>query len=187
MEPWLPLVIFFARIVDVSLGTIRMLFVISGAEAIAAVLGFAEVIVWVVAVGKAIQNLDDPAALIAYAGGFATGTLVGMRIERVLALGFRTVSIVNRSPGERSVCTALHEIGYAVTRIDGSTPHGPVELGYVVLRRRFVRRLLDEVQRIAPGCAVAVERADHAFDMAAAAGRGRQRWFMGIGSGLLRK
>src|SRR5690606_24011260 len=83
--PWfIPILIFFARICDVSIGTVRTILVLGGYRITSALLGAIEVVNWVLAVGGAIRYLTEPSALIAYAGGFATGVLVGMTIEEKL-------------------------------------------------------------------------------------------------------
>ncbi|MEM8876221.1 MAG: DUF5698 domain-containing protein [Planctomycetota bacterium] len=89
---WLiPLLVFIARIFDVSLGTLRMIMVISEHRFASATLWFLEVMIWVVAVGGVVKHPDNPAAIVAFAGGFATGTPVGITIENKLANGFRIV------------------------------------------------------------------------------------------------
>jgi uncharacterized protein YebE (UPF0316 family) len=97
--PWfLPFLIFGARILDVSIGTLRVMFTGSGSRWIAAGLGFVELTIWALAVGGLVTNLTNPFVLIAYAGGFAAGTLFGLTIEDRLALGFRSVQVVNADP-----------------------------------------------------------------------------------------
>jgi hypothetical protein len=83
----LPLLIFLARISDVTLSTIRIVFVMSGRRNLAPVLGFFESLIWLIAISQIIKNISSPLSYVAYAGGFATGTYVGMFIEEKLALG----------------------------------------------------------------------------------------------------
>jgi len=158
--PWyIPLLIFVARISDVSIGTLRMILVISGHRIMAAVLGFFEVIIWVLAVGGAITYLTHATALLAYAGGFACGTLVGMTIERRMALGFRVVRVINPR-GESSISDSLRERGYRVTQLEGQGMRGPVEIAFMVVRRKVLDKLLEQVRAVAPGAFVSVERAE---------------------------
>src|SRR5690606_31834346 len=96
---WGPLVIFCLRIVDVSLATLRMLLAVRGIKYVAPFIGFFEVLVWILAVGTAIRHLDSPLHLFGYAGGFATGTLVGLLIEERMAIGMATIRIVSRYGG----------------------------------------------------------------------------------------
>lgn len=162
MAPYIPVLIFCARICDVSLGTMRMILVISGSRWLAAVLGFFEVIIWALAVGGMIRFLTEPFALMAYAAGFACGTLVGIRIEERIAMGFRLVRVIN-SDMSLHVSEALREQGgFRVTRIEGSGRGGPVEIAFLVVKRRDLRRSLEMVQEIAPDAFITVERADRA-------------------------
>jgi uncharacterized protein YebE (UPF0316 family) len=92
LPPWLlALAIFSARIVDVSLGTLRTIVVFRGYPIVAAVLGFFEILVWLVAAGQVFQNLGAWYLAIAYAGGFAAGNIVGMWFESKLAMGSELV------------------------------------------------------------------------------------------------
>ncbi|GAE87820.1 hypothetical protein JCM21531_1220 [Acetivibrio straminisolvens JCM 21531] len=81
------MLIFFSRIIDVTIGTIRIIFVSRGKKYLAPVLGFFEVLVWIVAISQVMQNLNNFACYFAYAAGFATGTFVGIIIEEKLAIG----------------------------------------------------------------------------------------------------
>ena len=84
------ILIFAARIVDVSLGTIRTICVVNGRRHVALVLGFFEILVWIFAVSKVIGDLQHPVLAVAYALGFATGNFVGITIEKRLALESRS-------------------------------------------------------------------------------------------------
>lgn len=161
MAWFIPILIFLARICDVSMGTVRMLFVIGGARKLAALLGFFEVMIWVLAVGGVIKYLTNPFALLAYAAGFATGTLVGMAIEDRLALGYRVVRVIS-SDKNVDVCTVLRDHDFRVTRIDGQGRSGPVEIAFAVIRRRSLPQLLSVLEQYAPEAFVSVERADRA-------------------------
>lgn len=141
---WGPLLIFLLRIVDVSLATIRMLLAVRGVKYVAPVIGFFEVMIWIVAVGSAIQHLDSPLHLIGYAAGFATGTLVGMMIEEKMAFGMATVRIVSKHGGVE-LAEALRDRGFGVTEFAGQGREGRVEVVYVVLRRRDLPQVFAEV------------------------------------------
>ena len=90
----LPLLIFLARIGDVSIATIRIIFVMSGKKVIAPILGFFESLIWLLANGQIFNNIDNVWSYIAYASGYATGTFVGMYIEEKLAIGRVVVRII---------------------------------------------------------------------------------------------
>ncbi len=175
---YIPPLIFAARIGDVSLGTIRMVLVIANHRYLAALLGFFEVCIWALAVGGVIKFLDNPVALVSYAGGFAAGTLVGMIIEDRIALGYRVVQVISPNSDD-CLSTRLREKGYRVTRLEGSGRDGPVEIAYTVIRRRKLRELIDLVNTTAPDAFVTIERADRpsggAFAPAATGNKWRRR------------
>lgn len=153
---WGPLVIFLLRIVDVSLATIRMLLAMRGVKYIAPLIGFVEVLVWIVAVGSAIQHLDSPLHLIGYAAGFATGTLVGMTLEEKMAFGLATVRIMSRHGGVE-LAEALRDRGFGVTEFAGQGRDGRVEVVEVVLRRRQLSQVFQEVGTWDPEAFVTIE------------------------------
>jgi len=161
MAWYIPFLIFGARLLDVPLGTVRMILIVQGHRYIAATLGFFEVAIWALAVGGVIKYLTDPFALTAYAGGFAIGTLVGMNIEDRLAIGYRTVRVFNPNGGLQ-LCDQLRERGYRVTRVAGEGRDGDVEIAFMVLRRRSVPQLFRTIQELAPRAFTTVERCDKA-------------------------
>ena len=165
----IPLLVFAARICDVSIGTVRMIMVISGHRLASAVLGFLEVLIWVLAVGGVVGNLSDPFTVLAFAGGFATGTLVGMTIENRLAIGFRVVRVINQAP-ELGLAGVLRESGYTATRIDGHDRTGPAEIVFIPVRRRNVPALLERVAQVAPEAFLSVERAERVSGFVPVAG-----------------
>lgn len=185
MAWYIPFLIFGARMLDVPLGTIRMIFVIGGSRFIAAVLGFFEVIIWVVAVGSVIKFLDNPIALVAYGGGFAAGTLVGMTIEQRIGLGLRVVRVINANR-DLSVSATLREEGYRVTELEGKGLKGSVEIAFLVIKRRDLVRTLKLIEQIAPQAFVSVERADRAHGAGFADGGENRlaRWSLGRVGGL---
>jgi uncharacterized protein YebE (UPF0316 family) len=91
-----PLLIFLLRVVDVSLATLRLISAVRGRKLLAASVGFVEILIWIVVVGTMVRNLNSPTLVLAYAGGFAAGTWVGMTIEEKLALGLAEVQVVER-------------------------------------------------------------------------------------------
>ena len=89
----LPLIIVFARVIDVTLGTLRIIFVSRGDRTIAPILGFFETLIWVVVISQIMQNLNNPMTYIAYALGFALGNYIGISVEDKLAIGHLVVRI----------------------------------------------------------------------------------------------
>ena len=151
------ILIFVIRIVDVSLGTLRTISVVQGRLKLSVVLGFFEVLIWVVALSKVIVGAStSPLLVLAYAGGFAGGNAVGIALERTLALGGVVVRIISTKAGLQIV-HALREHGQRATTFQGSGRDGPVVLVYVTCLRRDLPRLLEIARKADPGIFYAVE------------------------------
>jgi uncharacterized protein YebE (UPF0316 family) len=144
--PWGPLAIFALRIVDVSLSTIRIVLAVRGHKYVVPFIGFFEVLIWVFAVGNAIRFLDSPLHLLGYAGGFATGSIVGLLIEERLAIGYASIRVVSRYAGVE-MADALRHRGFGVTEFAGQGRDGRVEIMYTVCRRRDIQTVMDEIER----------------------------------------
>jgi len=148
--------IFGLRIVDVSLMTVRVLMVVRGTRAIATVLSFFEVLIWVLAAGAVIRNLASPWHAIGYAAGFAAGTAVGMWIENLLALGVCSIRAFSRG-AQDDLVRELREEGFGVTEQTGSGREGPVDILHAVVRRRDVRRVIAVIERHDPDAFVTIQ------------------------------
>lgn len=159
MSWYIPLLIFAARVCDVSVGTMRVMLVVQGKRYAAACLGVVEVTIWVLAVREALLHLPNPFAIIAYAGGFATGTLIGMTIEDKLAFGYRAVRVINPE-ADTDLARTLREEGYRATKLTGYGRDGPVDVVFLVVRRRGVRELLQRLSEAAPRAFVTIERVE---------------------------
>ncbi|MDK2972366.1 MAG: hypothetical protein PWP23_2121 [Candidatus Sumerlaeota bacterium] len=157
MEWYVPILVFFARILDVSLGTLRIVAVMRGHKMSAAALGFLEVTIWLLAVSAVVTNVQESwVTVIAYAGGFACGTLIGMAIEEKLAMGSQLLRIVNVNPKKR-VARFLRHRQYRVTEVEGTGATGRAELSFVVLPRKQVARVISLVLRYCPSAYLTVE------------------------------
>ncbi len=153
---WGPVIIFGLRIIDVSLATLRMLLTMRNARRLVPVIGLFESLIWVVAVGTAIQNLHSVWHILGYSGGFATGTVVGLWLEGKLAVGLATMRIISKGSGE-VVAQALRDRGYGATEFEGKGREGRVELIYTLVRRRQIPTVMAEVERLDPGAFITVE------------------------------
>lgn len=134
------LFIFGARIVDVSLATIRMLMVVQGRRIQAAFIGFFEVIIYIVALGKVVNGFDNPFNLLAYALGFACGNFVGSYIEEKIALGNLTAQVILHGSG-KEIIDELRDNGFGVTVIEGQGKEGPRSMLNIILKRRDLNKL----------------------------------------------
>ena len=125
---WLgALLIFVLRITDMSLDTLRMLFVVRGRKQIAWVLGFCQSAVFVIAITRVLSNLNNPLMVLGYAAGFATGNVLGMLVEERLAVGHIQLQIISRRRGA-ALAKALRKAGYGVTEISARGRDGTVQL-----------------------------------------------------------
>jgi uncharacterized protein YebE (UPF0316 family) len=152
----LPLMVFGARVMDVTLGTLRIIFIARGRRKLAPLLGFFEVLIWIVVVSQVMQNLHSPLSFIAYAAGFATGNYVGMWIEAKLAIGTLVVRVI--VPQEASQLMAqLAAAGYGVTSIDAHGTTGEVTLVYTVVKRKDLPEVMTIIQNAYPKAFTSVE------------------------------
>ncbi len=132
--------IILARIIDVSLGTIRTIMVVRGQRRAAAALGFFEVIAWVLGVSGVLSNITL-VGVLAYATGFAAGNATGIFIERKLAIGQQLVFMLSRHQSS-AVAFALRLAGYRVTEVPATGRDGPVGFCFAVVSRRKVPDVL---------------------------------------------
>lgn len=135
------MLIFFARISDVSLSTVRTLMVVQGRKFHAATIGFFEIIIYITALGKVVSGLDDPGNLLAYALGFASGNYVGIFIEEKIALGNFTAQVVLKESKNREVLDSLRDSGFGVTSVQGSGKEGAREILNIALKRKDLDKL----------------------------------------------
>jgi uncharacterized protein YebE (UPF0316 family) len=150
------LLIFCLRLVDVSLGTVRMIMINRGQRKIAPLLGFVEVTIWVIAISQVITNLDNIFNILGYSGGFAAGTLVGMWIEDRLALGHVEISIFSTTQGQKIV-HKLRQADYGVTELTGNGRSGVVNLITTIVPRRDVKNIFQLVNQTDPKSFIAVD------------------------------
>ena len=154
--PWGAVAIFLLRIIDVSLSTIRILLAVRGRKLLVPFIGFAEVLIWLVAAGSAIRHLDSVWHVLGYAVGFSTGTVVGLWIEEKLAIGIATMRIITMRTGA-GLADGLRTLGCGVTEIAGRGRQGPVEVLNTVVTRRQIPLVLREVERWDPDAFITIE------------------------------
>jgi uncharacterized protein YebE (UPF0316 family) len=152
----LPLFIFFARICDVTLDTIRIIFVSKGMRKFAPLIGFFEILIWLMAISKIMQNLDNWACYVAYAGGFATGNFVGMLIEEKLAIGHEMIRVITRADASELIKN-LREKGYGITSVKAEGAEGEVGILYIIARRSMIKAILGMINEHNPGAFYTIE------------------------------
>ncbi|MCU0462881.1 MAG: DUF2179 domain-containing protein [Bacteroidales bacterium] len=152
----MPLLIFLARICDVSIGTIRIIFVSKGKKYIAPVLGFFEVLIWITAISKIMQNLDNYVNYVAYAAGFATGNFVGMIIEEKLAMGFQMIRVFTHQDGPGLV-HILNSSGYGATTVEAHGAKEKVHIIYSIVQRTKLGDVLEIINKFNPKAFYTIE------------------------------
>ncbi len=145
----LPILIFFARIADVSLGTLRITMVSRGYKWQSALLGFFEVLIWVIVVAQLLANLNSWINYVAYAAGFSAGTFIGLYIEDKMKVGTVLVRIITLNKSE-ALIEALKEAGVAVTSIDAKGGFNDVKIIFTVLKRKRLNKVFNIVKEIDP-------------------------------------
>lgn len=152
----LPLLIFCARIIDVSIGTVRLIFISKGMKRMATILGFFEVLIWIIAISKLINNMTHPVLYFAYALGFATGTYVGMKIEEKLSFGKIMVRIIVQK-NVKKLIDALGKTDHPITFVNAEGRKGKVKMIFTIIERRDLPKIKDVIQRINPRAFYSVE------------------------------
>lgn len=153
------IVIFFARICDVSIGTIRTLVTVQGRTVVAFILAVFEIIIWVLVAGAVITKIKEaPLLTVFYALGFATGNVVGILVERKIAFGLIVFKVITRDKS-KSLTDRLRQIGQAVTVFTGEGISGPVFELYIVCRRRDLKLLIPIVKEEDPTAFYITEQA----------------------------
>lgn len=143
----MPLLIFCARVMDVSINTLRIMFVMNGKKKIAPILGFFESLIWLLAIGQIFQNINNPMSYVAYAGGFAMGTFVGMTIEEKLALGRVLVRVITPEPMP-ALIEYMKERNYRFTSVGAEGRYGKVNLLFTVMKRDDLTDFIGKVKSI---------------------------------------
>ncbi len=152
----LPFLIFLSRIIDVSLDTLRIVFISKGDKIIAPVLGFFEILIWLMAITRIMQNLDNVACYIAYAGGFAAGNFIGLKIEEKLAMGVQMFRIITQRDASLLI-DYLSESGFGATSIEASGINGKVHVIYSVVKRSENKRMIEIINKFNPNAFYSIE------------------------------
>ena len=141
----MPLLIFLARMCDVTLGTLRNVFISKGLRHIVPVIGFFEVLIWLISIRQIMQHLDNVMCYVSFAGGFSMGTYVGLKIEARLALGVQVIRIITNQDSMKLI-QSLKQEHIGITVIDGQGAMGPVKIIFTIANRKdieIIRRLIN--------------------------------------------
>ena len=145
----LPLLIFSLRLIDVTIGTLRIIYVSKGMKFYSAVCGFFEVLIWLIAITQIMQNLSNFMMYIAYAGGFATGNIVGIYIESKLAIGYAALRIITQKDAT-SLVNHLRLKEYGVTVVGARGVSGRVRIVFTIVKRKDLKELIEIVKQYNP-------------------------------------
>jgi uncharacterized protein YebE (UPF0316 family) len=151
-----PLLIFCARICDVSIGTIRIIFVSKGYRYLAPLLGFFEVFIWLMAMTRIMQNLDRWYYYLAYCGGFATGNFIGIMLEEKIAIGYTAVRVIIRTQAHELI-KKFQDAGYGVTSHSAEGSTGTVEVVYTIIKRSELQAMISLINQFNPKAFYTIE------------------------------
>jgi uncharacterized protein YebE (UPF0316 family) len=152
----IPLLICLARICDVTIGTIRIMYVARGIKVLSAVLGFFEVLIWLFAIGQIISNLTNVVNYIAFGTGYALGNYIGITIEEKLSVGVLMLRIITRDKTDTLV-RSLREAGFGVTTVDGQGIYGPVDVIFTVINRTDLNSVVEVIKEHHPQAVYSVQ------------------------------
>ena len=152
----LPVLVFLARILDVSIGTLRIIFVSKGLKYFAAMLGFVESLTWLIAVTQVMQNLHSWQTYVAFALGFGAGNYVGIILEERIALGNLLIRIITQKEASELV-NVLWSQGYGVTSVDARGESGPVNLIFSITKRKNLDKIIAIIKEYNPNAFYTIE------------------------------
>ena len=141
---------------DVSLGTLRHVFISKGFRQIVPVLGFFEILIWIIVVGQIMKNLNNFACYLAFAGGFAAGTYVGLLIEERLALGLQVIRIITNQNCD-NLLEDLKKGNHGVTVVDAQGAVGPVKMIFTIIKRKNVQQVVHLIRKHNPTAFYSIE------------------------------
>ncbi len=151
-----PLLIFVARILDVSIGTIRIMLLSRDKKFLPPVLAFFEVLIWLLAIRQIFNHLTNITCYFAFAGGFAMGNFVGILLEEKLAMGQEVVQVITKKDASELIAF-LKAKGYGVTSVDAKGTTGKVNIIYTIISRKDHRTVIDTIHRFNPRAFYSVE------------------------------
>jgi uncharacterized protein YebE (UPF0316 family) len=152
----LPLLIFISRLFDVTLATLRHIFISKGLKKIVPVIGFFEVLIWLVAIRQVFNNLNNVVCFFAWAGGFSMGTYVGIIIEEKIALGMQIIRIITSADHTR-LTGELRRINQGYTIVDAQGSQGPVKLIFLQVRRKNKEQVIQLIHTLLPDAFYSIE------------------------------
>lgn len=156
--PLLYTIIFFAKIIEVSISTIRVVFIGKGERAKGAILGFVEIMIWLVVVSSVLNNItEDPIKMLIYAAAFSLGNYLGVTIESKIAVGLASIQVVVNEKSGDILADILREQGYGVTIIEGKGKNESIKnLLFIQLKRKKIPEAVKLVKQHNPEAYITV-------------------------------
>ena len=152
----LPILIMLARVLDVSMDTVRVIMVAKGYRNYAPIIGFFQSLIWVITISRVMVNLENWTTYFGYAAGFALGTYVGMRLEAELALGHELIRVITKSDAT-ALINSLREKGFPVTSVNGQGREGEVGILFIIMKRRAIPKVVELINAFNPKAFYTVE------------------------------
>jgi len=152
----IPILLIMARIVDVTIGTIRIILISKGYRKVAPLLGFAEVFIWIVTVSQIMKGNNNIVYYFAYSFGFATGTYIGMMIESRLSLGMVLVRVITKFEAI-DLIQELRDKNYNATSVDGEGRHGEVKILFMIIKRKALNEIIELIRKYNPNSFYTIE------------------------------
>ena len=152
----LPILIFLARICDVSIGTVRIVYVSKGFKLLASILGFIEVSIWIMAMSQIMKHLNNPLCFLAYGAGFATGNYIGITIEEKLSIGTVIIRIIPRDNATELIAF-LKSQNIGLTIVDGEGSYGKVKVIFSVIQRQEIDNVINNINKYTPSAFYSIE------------------------------
>ncbi|CAN5195768.1 DUF2179 domain-containing protein [soil metagenome] len=175
----LPLLIFIARMSDVTLGTLRNIFMSRGFRKIVPLVGFFEVLIWLIAMKQVMNKADNFLCYLAWAGGFSMGTYVGMRIEEKLALGMQVIRIITSEASEKMII-ALRNANHGLTIVDANGAKGPVKMIFSIVQRKNLKNIISIIETEQPNAFYTIEDVRNSHQGVFQNGQNKRSVFKGL-------
>lgn len=152
----LPILIFAARVLDVSIGTMRLIFVSKGFKIIAPLLGFFEVIIWLLAISQIMQHLNNALCYLAYGLGFATGNFIGILLEEKMSIGSVLLRVIPKKD-VIDLLSLLRANNFAVSTVDIEGMTGSVKMLFSIIKRKDIKEYISIVNSHNPNAFYTIE------------------------------
>jgi uncharacterized protein YebE (UPF0316 family) len=152
----IPFLIFSARVADVTLGTLRFIFISRGYRWLAPAVGFFEVTIWLVAIREVLINLRNIACVLAYGLGFATGNFIGLWLEEKLSIGMVLVRIWLKH-NQNGLMNFLKEQEYGFTVVEGEGTREKIKILFTIIKRKNLEQVLTAISEFTPKAFYTIE------------------------------